>query len=193
MPYDKAMAGFPLKYAAGGLLVIVIAAGYRLMTKSPNEDNRNYEIIYAKPIGWTELPHNPNTLLLMRHPKTNALVRCAATQVVSASNPEPDMDTDNLVKRVVSNAKESQAAEWTTETLEDVDTGKMRFGIFRKTRKNKTIVGAISVRGNTTLLVSISNTGQGAKDLAAGKMDDFLAFLKTFDMRETHKWGVSEE
>lgn len=186
------MAGFPVKYAAGGLAIIVLAIGFRVATKHPIEDNRNYDILYAKPIGWKELPHNPNTLLLMRHPRTKALVRCAATQVVSESNPEPDMDTDNLVQRVVSNAQQSQAAEWKTESLNDIDTGKVRFGLFRKMNHNKTIIGAISVRGNTTLLVSISNTGEGAKELAAGRMDDFLAFLKTFDMRETHKWGSSE-
>jgi len=186
------MAGFPWKYLAGGVAIIVIAAGYRFATKQPNEDFRNYEVLYQKPEGWEELPHNPNTLLFMRNKKTNALLRCAATQIVSDTNPEPDMDTENVVKRAVDNARQSQP-DWTTDILQDIDTGRVQFKLFRKTKKEKTIILAMTAKGNTTLLVSVSNTGQGGRDLAEGRIDEFLAFLKTFDMQETHKWNTPDD
>jgi hypothetical protein len=179
------------KWVVLALFLSLVAVGYRLATRQPNEDFRNYEIVYAKPDGWKELPHSPNTLLLIQHPKTKALIRCAATQVVADRNPEPEMDTDNLIRRVVRNAREAQA-EWKTDQMESFDNGKVRFAIYRKIGERKTVIGALSVRGNTTLLVSISNTGQGAKDLAAGKIEELVAFLKTFDMQETHKWGPTE-
>lgn len=186
------MAGFPVKYLAGALALIVLAAGYRFATKQPNEDNRNYEVLFTKPDGWRELPHNPNTLLFMQHEKSKALLRCATTQIVSETNPEPDMDTENVVKRAVENARSSQP-EWKTDLLDNFDTGKVHFKLFRKVRKEKTIIVAMTAKGNTTLLVSVSNTGDGGRDLAAGKFEDFLAFLKTFDMQETQKWITPED
>ncbi|MBC8066454.1 MAG: hypothetical protein H7Y17_16605 [Chlorobia bacterium] len=175
------------KIAVGGLVLVCAGIGYRLATANVNDDFRNYEVVFNKLEGWKELPHSPNTLLLMKHPPTNALLRCSATQIVSETNPEPDMDTTRIVQRVVQNAQENQP-EWKTEHLKPYDNGKVGFELFRKTNSGKTIVGAMAVRGNTTLLVSMSNTGEGAKTMAQGNYELLLAFLKTVDLQVTDKW-----
>lgn len=96
------------------------------------------------------------------------------------------MDTASLVTRVVQTAKENQP-EWETERLEGFNNGKVNFEIFRKTGKYKTVVNAMAVRGNTTLLVSLSNSGLGAKKLVDSHAS-LLAFLKTVDLQVTDKW-----
>jgi hypothetical protein len=175
------------KIAICGLTLCVAAFGYRLATAKPNEDFRNYEVLFERLPGWKDLPHNPNTLLLMQHPETKALLRCSATQVVSETNPEPDMDTKNLVERVVQNAQENQP-NWKTERMSDFTNGKVAFELFKKTNSGKTVVAAMAVRGNTTLLVSLSNTGPGAASLAVGEIEPLLAFLRTIDLQVTDKW-----
>lgn len=181
------MAGNLAKIAVGGLVLVGAGVGYRFATANKNTDFRNYEVGYQKLSGWNEIPHSPNTLLLMQHPKTNALLRCAATQVISESNPEPDMDAVNMVKRVVRNARDNQP-EWKTEHLEKFDNGKVHFELFRKSNKSKTIVAAMAVRGNTTVLISISGTGEHAKVMADGNYQPLLDFLGTVDLKVTDKW-----
>ena len=175
-----------LKIALGGLLLIGLGVGFRIATAKPNEDARNYEVVYQKPAGWQELPKNPNTLLLTRNPKSLDVLRCSATQIVAEVNAEPDMDTASLVKRVVQTAKENQP-EWKTERLKPFDNGKVNFEIFRKTGRNKTVINAMAVRGNTTLIVSLSNSGLGAKKLVESHAS-LLDFLGSVDLQVTDKW-----
>jgi hypothetical protein len=191
MQYIKAMRAL-LKIAICGVVLAAGAFAYKKVTAQPNEDYRNYEVVFQKLPGWNELPHNPNTLLLMRHPKTKALLRCSATQVVSETNPEPDMDTKKQIKQIVANANENQP-EWKTELIKGFDNGKVEFEMFKKTNAGKTIIAALAVRGNTTLLVSISNTGKGALTLAEGNIEQLLDFLKTVDLQVTDKWVKMHE
>lgn len=175
-----------LRIALVGLILVSAGVAYRFATAKANEDYRNYEVFFQVPAGWEELPKNPNTLLLARDPKSLDLLRCSATQIVDDSNPEPDIDTVRMVDRVVQLAQENQP-EWTTERLKPYSNGKVAFELFRKTNAEKTVVGAMAVRGNTTLVVSMSNTGKGAKALA-GSYAPLLAFLDSIDLRETDKW-----
>jgi hypothetical protein len=181
------MASNLFKIVVGGLVLAGAGVGYRLATANKNDDFRNYAVEYTKLAGWEELPHSPNTLVLLQDPKTKALLRCAATQVVSESNPEPDMDAENIVRRAVTNARENQP-EWATDHLEKFNNGKVHFELFRKSNKNKTIIAAMAVRGNTTVLVSMSNTGEHAKQMAGGSYEPLLRFLNTIDLQVTDKW-----
>jgi hypothetical protein len=181
------MASGFVKYGAAGLVVLAAAVGYRLAFAKPNTDNLNYEPSFRQLDGWKDLPHNPNTLALYLDPKTNAMLRASATQIVSDFNPEPDVDTKEMVRRVVENAQKNQP-EYKTTRLKSYDNGRVVFEMFHKTNASKTIVGAMAVRGNTTLLVSISNTGEGGKRLAEGEIKPLLAFLDTFDLKVSDKW-----
>ncbi len=181
------MATGTQKFVIGGALVLVAAVGYRLAFAKPNVDNLNYEVAFQKLAGWKELPHSPNTLLLLQHPKSKALIRASTTQIVADFNPEPEVDTPEMVKRVVENAQQNQP-EWKTDHIEKFNNGKVEFELFRKTNKNKTIIAAMAVKGNTTLLVSMSNTGEGGKSMAAGKYEPLLDFLKTIELQVSDKW-----
>jgi hypothetical protein len=172
-------------------LAAAAAVFYRFASAKPNEDFRNYEVVFIKPSGWMEIPKNPNTLLLVRHPQTQDLIRCSETQVVADHNPEPDVDTEAIVKRTVSNAQSNQP-EWKTSRLPAYDNGRVQFELFCKRGANKTIVIAMAVRGNTTLLASISNTGARAAVLERDYRP-FLDFLATFDLRPTDKWDRLHE
>ncbi len=186
MAYSKVVSKRLLRIGLVGLSLMVAGVGYRLATAKPKEDYRNYEVFFQVPAGWRELPKNPQTLLLARDPESLHLLRCSATQIVDDSNPEPEMDTAAMVDRAVENAQENQP-EWMTERLKSYSNGKVDFGLFRKCHAEKTVIVAMAVRGNTTLVVSLSNTGKGAKALASSHAP-LLAFLDSIDLRVTDKW-----
>ena len=181
------MAGSLAKIAAGGIVVALAFVAYRIATAKVNEDNRNYVVVYSKPAGWTELPKNPQTLLFARDPKTKSTLRVSATQVVSETNPEPDIDTKALVDTVVRNAQANQP-EYVTKQLADYNNGHVDFKLYQKTGKHKTIVVAVAVKGNTTMMASMSNTGEGGQKLAGGDHSQLLSFLDSVRLEETDKW-----
>jgi len=170
-----------------GLLLCGIGVGYRLATAKPNEDHRNYEVLFTKPAGWKLLPKKPNTLLLAQQPQTKTLLRCSATQVVSDVNPEPDMDTTFLTERFIRSAQANQP-EFKTKRLPSLDNGKVKFEIFRKSNAQKTIQIAIAVRGNTTLIISASNAGSLAKSMQESVSKELADFLLTIELEATDKW-----
>lgn len=177
-----------------GVAVIVIggSAAYRLATAKVNTDNKNYDIEFKHLDGWKQERMNPNTLALIRDPKTKALLRASATHVVDEENPEPDIDTKALVARTVRNAVENQP-EWKTEPIGNYKTDNAEFGLIKKTNPGKTIIIAIAVRGNTTFVASLSNFGEGGKQLAAGKYQPLLAFLDSVRLVESDKWVKMHE
>jgi len=177
-----------------GAAVVLIggAATYRLATAKVNEDNRNYEVKYSELQGWRHEPKNHSTLLLQRDPKSKALLRVSATQVVDEANPEPDIDTKALVARTVKSAVDNQP-EWTTAPIGTYKTTDAEFGMIRKTNPGKTIIIAIAVRGNTTFVASLSNFGEGGKRLAEGKYEPLLAFLDSVRLVESDKWTKIHE
>lgn len=186
MAYSRVVTKGLLRIALVGAIVVSMGVAYRVATAKPNEDHRNYEVLFQIPSGWKELPRNPNTLLLARNPNSLEVLRCSATQIVDEINPEPDVDTAKMVEQVVQNARENQP-EWKTERLKPYSNGKVDFELYRKTNQGKTVVAAMAVRGNTTLLVSVSNTGAAAKALLDSHAS-LLAFLDSVDLRETDKW-----
>ncbi|MBN9503706.1 MAG: hypothetical protein BGO01_05040 [Armatimonadetes bacterium 55-13] len=183
------MTGTWVRVAMVGLAGVIAAGAVRYATRGANEDYRNYEILYAVPKEWKLLPHNPSTLLLAQHPKTQAIIRCSTTQIVASANPEPDVDTEGTIRNVVRTARRNQP-EWKTDELEKHPAQNFDFGMYRKVQPGHTIVGAMCVKGNTTLLVTISSRGPAAITAAEGELNEFLAFLNTFEMRETHKWDT---
>lgn len=180
------MAVAMAKLALAGALLVAGVLIYRSATAKPNEDHRNYEVTFEMPKGWKELPRNPNTLLLARNPDNRALLRCSATQVVSDFNPEPEMDSKNLVAHVVETAQRKQP-EWITDRLESYHNGRISFEIFRKSNANKTIQVAMAVRGNTTVVVSVSQPGNALKASKAIS-GALLSFLDSVDLTQTDKW-----
>lgn len=193
MPYSNGMAFNVARVVLAVAGAAVLLGSYRLYTMQPNEDSANYEVHFKKLGHWKELPHNPNTLVLLQEPKTKALIRCSATQVVSDSNPEPDMDTANVTLRMVSNAKNNQAELWKTEEMKGHDNGKVKFSLFRKSNHGKAIMIAVAVRGNTTLVASLSNYGKGLESLSAVNQQDFYTFLNTIELEVTDKWNKLHE
>ena len=172
-----------------GIAVVLIAgsAAYRLATAKVNESNVNYEVTFEHLPGWKKVEMSPNTLALMRDPKTNALLRASATQVVDELNPEPEIDTMAIVHRTVQNAVENQP-EWDTVPMGTYKTDHIEFGLIKKSNPGKTIIIAMAVKGNTTFVASLSNFGVGGKELAAGKYQPLLAFLDTVKLTASDKW-----
>lgn len=176
-------------YGVVGIIAAVVAgvAIYRGATAGANEDNTNYEVTFEQLPGWKNEDKKPNTLLLIRDPKSRALLRASATQVVDEENPEPDVDTKAIVARTIRNAQENQP-EWKTDPIGTYKTSHAEFGLFRKSNPGKTIIIAMAVKGNTTFVASLSNFGEGGKELASGKYQPLLAFLDTVRLTATDKW-----
>ncbi|HEY0867806.1 MAG TPA: hypothetical protein VGE01_10520 [Fimbriimonas sp.] len=172
-------------YAAIGLPAIA-AALFAVKTGRLDTfgDNRNFKVVYEKPTGWKELPHGPQTLFLFQEPRTGVLLRGAVNQIVADVNPTPELDTDGIAQYYVDRTHENMK-DWQAKMGEKVKAKDGEFRIIERERKDKKVVTAYAVKGNTTLLVSISG-GPEAKVEVDRKMPEFKEYLSSIGLVETY-------
>jgi hypothetical protein len=176
-------------------LAIAIAGGfigYQVAFAESGENNLNYEVQFDKPKGWIELPQSPSTLLLARDPKTRDLIRCSYAQVVDDANPDPQMNTKRFASQVVTNAKSNQPG-WQTDRIGEYDNGTIAFELVQKAHQGKTIIIALAVRGNTTFITSVSNSGKRGAEIAKGDYDKFRTFLNSIRFVPSDKWRLLQQ
>lgn len=138
-------------------------------------DTSNYELVYPHPRVWQERPHTPFTLFLFEHAETGAKLRGATNQVTSNVNPTPELDTDGIAQYYVDTTRQNQP-EWTVERLPDIQAQSLEFSAIKRSRTDKIVVTAFSVRGNTTLVLSLALDKSNAKEYEA-MMQEFRSFL----------------
>ncbi len=130
--------------------------------------------------GWKSLPHGPYSVFTYEQRSTKLLLRGAVNNLVSDINPTPDMDRDNIARLMVDNTHDNMPG-WTATTLDKiVQAHNTSFRIVRRAQKGHVVVTAFAVKGNTTILISLSGRGDHTADLdkAMGEFDDFLAKMK---------------
>lgn len=155
------------------------------MTHQRNEEmSANFSIDVPKPFsGWENRPHGPQTYFLYGQPKRGLLLRGSVNQMIDSTNPTPDLDRDNLAKLIVDNTHENMPG-WNAVVEDQVEAKGTSFRIVRRSEKNHVVVTAFSVKGNTTLLISLSarddNAGEVDKD-----MDEFRKFLSEVSLKKT--------
>jgi hypothetical protein len=111
--------------------------------------------------GWKEVPHGPQTLFLYRDPKTGLLLRGAVNQIIADVNPTPELHTDGIAQHFIDRTKENMPDWNVAKAYGDVaGADGMRFRLIRRERPGKCVITAFAVKGNTTLIVSLSANGE---------------------------------
>jgi len=118
-------------------------------------DTSNFQILYPRPKLWEAVPHTPFALFLFEHKGTRSQLRGAQNQIVSDVNPTPEMDTNGIADYYVWTTEHNQPT-WKATRLPDLRTANERFSTIKRVRKDKIVVTAFTVRGNTTAIFSLS-------------------------------------
>jgi hypothetical protein len=146
-------------------------------------ESKNYLLKYSQPIGWKSAPHGPQTLFKWVDPKTAVSIRGAANQMVSEVNPSPDLDTENIADFYIDRTHESMPG-WGAEKLGKVvaQNGQV-FELIRRGTADRTVVTAYTVKGNTTILISLFGMDK-AKPMVETELPFFENYLATMALNE---------
>jgi len=147
------------------------------------EATKNYAIAHEKPSSWTSIPHGPQTLFSYFDPKSHLMVRGSVNQIVAEYNPTPDMDTDHTAQFYIDRTHDNQP-EWTAEMMDTAPGDNTSFRLIRRARKDKCVITAFAVKGNTTLLVTLSANGKDIANIDPG-LPGFKDFLRHVKMSES--------
>jgi hypothetical protein len=142
-------------------IAMVIAGRYK---SAQVELAKNYRLAYSVPTGWREIPHSPEALFLYVNPKTHLLMRGAMNDVQDAENPTPGLDRDATAKWMIQITSEN-LKNWKGEMLDTVDGHEISFRLVKRTGPGKCVVTAVAVRGNTTIMVTMSGDQHELKDV----------------------------
>jgi hypothetical protein len=176
------MAGMILGKRLGGFAgVLGFAAIASLCTggavwylRNQQGDSSNYRLESKNPVGWTAVPHGPQTLFLYRDPTTGILLRGAHNQIVAEFNPTPGDSKESVAQYYIDRTNDN-LKEWTAKMSESVNAKGGSFQLIDREKKGKRVVTAFGVRGNSTFIVSISANGK-----EVGKIDGKLPWFKQF-------------
>lgn len=159
------------------LLILGGAALYRARKHAEHRDlTTNYRIEYPTPDGWQPIQHSPQSLFLFQYKRTKLLLRGATSQIVADVNPEPEMDAAALANFYIDRTQENMP-DWKAQALDTVEAPDTIFSLIRRTREGKAVVTAYAVKGNTTLMITLSGNGDEVRDLEVA-MPELRQFLK---------------
>lgn len=178
----------PLKKASVWPRVLVYGAvlsvtGYMLwdaVLKHKFTDTGNYEVVYDAPSGWKKLPPKPLVNFIYQEPKTKMLIRGSINNVVAEHVALPELNTNGLAKHFIE-ITETNLPGWKARVVKDLtsESGE-RFRIVRRSRNDRCIVTAMTVRGNATVMVTLSAFGsqQANIDELMPKFEQFLTTVR---------------
>jgi hypothetical protein len=150
------------RIALVGVVLVIGASYYAWRQTNLTADARNYVVTYSSPKGWDEVPRGPQTLFLYKDPETGNLLRGAQNQMIAEYNPTPELDGPGLVKYYLERTEDG-LRDWTAVPAGSVQADNVRFHLLRRERPGKVILSAFGVRGNTTMIVSLSASDANTK------------------------------
>lgn len=142
----------------------------------------NYKLVYAQPNGWVEKKHSPQTLFVYEN-ADGVTMKGGHMQIVDSENPTPDMDRDTLSDSFASVTRDNLGWKATMGDIVECDGGSYR--LIRREGKDRTIISAVSVKGNTTILVTLSAIGK-SKPHVDEDLPAFVSFLKSSKLALIH-------
>lgn len=165
--------------------LLVLVAGALAWNKHKKQQaidlSKNFVIHYDLPAGWKAAPHGPETLFRVIDPNTRLVLRGAVNQVISEENPTPELDTEGIADYYVD--RTVNMIGWKVEKL-GISKGKnLEFEVLRRSSKDRVVVTAYSVRGNTTVLVTLLGKGRDMGQVDPN-MSILYHFLNTISMQE---------
>lgn len=168
----------------GALAVAVI--GSALMWSHRTVDARaelikNYELTFACPAGWVKVPVPSFSLFYYRHPSTLVTLRGTQSQIVADFNPTPNTDRDSQTNDLADVSRANLG--WKTQLLDVVECKGGNYRLLRREGKDRTIINAIAVQGNTTIVISLAAIGSAMKNVDA-ELPAFRKFLASTQLAE---------
>ena len=147
--------------------------------KRAKELSQNYVISYpGPPKGWESIPHSPRALFLYQRKGTNVLINAGVSQLEDDYNPTPDLGTENLANQVIDMTRDNMPG-WTAEKLDSVEAGGTSFRLVKRMNGDHIVINAFTVKGNTTLLISLTGRGTSSGRMIESSLTDFRQFLST--------------
>ncbi len=165
-----------------GIILIPTAIALVKYKQFQHDSVLNYAISYPVPDDWKEMHHSPQTLFLFRNNKTHLLLRGAVNQIISEINPSPELQADQLADYYMASTAENMP-EWTGHKIGRVKAHDTTFSLIRRERKEKVVVTAYAVKGNTTFMVTLSANAGEMKDVEP-TMESFRSFVSQIRLTE---------
>jgi hypothetical protein len=109
------------------------------------------------------------------------VIRGAQNQVIDETNPTPDLDRDQLANDFADVTRSN--LHWDAEILGVVPCGGSSYRLIRRTAKDRTVVSAICVKGNTTFVITMLGMGEARFKIDA-EMPTFEKLLRTSSLEE---------
>jgi len=164
------------------VLATLTASGYVFYTKKHDaEMAENFGIKYPHPYkGWKILPHGPQTLFLYSNEDKGLLLRGAVNQMISTINPTPNLDRDNLAQLMVDNTHDNMPG-WSAAIEDKVEAKGTSFRIVRRSERRHVVVTAFAVKGNTTVLITLSGR-DGKAEQVDRDMKEFHDFISNVSL-----------
>jgi len=181
--------GIPLRLPLFGVAILLFcgAFAYRKHLASERDQNtRNYSLNFVQPVGWKVLPHSPEALFLFQDPQTKLLMRGAMNDVVADYNPTPDLDRDGTAQWLL-DVTSKNLKGWTGEMLDTIDANGVSFRLVKRWTNEKCVISAIGVRGNTTVVVTLS-ADKGQIDKIDPSLPKFRTYLAGLGFQR-HVWA----
>ncbi|MFZ4508902.1 MAG: hypothetical protein ACOYON_14530 [Fimbriimonas sp.] len=170
--------------AAVSLLLATVAVGFAIsqFQRVHESSTANYDFRWEKPEGFVARPHGPHSIYLYEHEKNGVMFIGAVNRVYSEVNPTPDLHTDGIAQFYVDRTHENQKG-WSAKTLEKVHGKDIDFRIVRREGPDKVVVTAFGVKGNTTVMLSMT-ANVGKTQYIDGLMPTFRNFLTKVEAKE---------
>ena len=167
------------------LMCAILATYFGLKLYRANQwtSTRNFQPLYVTPVGWVPAPHGPTTLFKFSDPKTKLILRGSVNQMISEVNPTPELDTDGIAEYYVERTKEAMPSWVATKLSKYGSTTGTEFQIIRRATKDRVVVTAYAVKGNTTLLITLFGKDR-AMQLVDANMKMLYSFLDTVKLNE---------
>lgn len=160
------------------VLVLALCSGGYVLAKreeARRESILNYKVVFGQPSGWDAIDHSPQALFLYRNKTNHLLLRGAVNQIIADENPTPELDAAGLAEYYIEATRENMK-DWTAQKLQSIECKDVTYSLIRRERKGKCVVTAYAVKGNTTLLISLSGDDSQVRsiDPTLPEFEDYL-------------------
>jgi hypothetical protein len=150
--------------------------------KRAKELSLNYLVSYpGPPKGWESVPHSPRALFLYQRKGSNIMINAGLNQLEDDINPTPDLGTENLANQVIDMTRDNMPG-WTAEKLDSVEAGGTSFRLVKRVNADHIVINAFTVKGNTTLLISLTGRGVTSSKNIEKSLDDFRHLLSSVNL-----------
>jgi hypothetical protein len=145
--------------------------------RAHHENSLNYRLSYSMPTGWKAVEHSPQTMFQFKN-GDGVMIKAGKSQIVDDENPTPELDRDTLSENFASMTRSNLG--WQAAMGDVIEFNGGSYRLIRREGKDRTIISAVAVRGNTTVIITLAAIGPAKShvDEALPSFRDFLGNTK---------------